>query len=296
MKKMLTVVFTIYLATTLWPIAADAAILYGLAGSEENVGDVGMLYRIDTVAQTVTAVGNDPARDSSGPEIQLNPTGTAIYMSQANDDMFLINPATGLNTGSLSLSGFPDSTNTVTAMEFVENTLYGSFHQSGPESNDGILGTINTSTGAITEIGAMTGMNRPTGGLSYVNGVMYAVSSTDNNDSRLFTVNLVNGAATLIGNLTLNSVQQQSASALTYADGKLYTVLYGQSTNLFSINPATGELTVEFDTGVSLNSLTTALNSSSASIPTLSEWGMVLMIILIGGVSLYVFRKNAMAA
>lgn len=236
----------------------NASMLYG-HGVDFTTGS---LYRIDTVAQTVTLVGADIAREYGGPDLQMDPTGTMIYMSQPgyeSPNMFLIDPTTGLNTGTLGLSGFPSGTDTATALEFVGSTLYGSFHEAGPESLDGILGTIDTTTGAITTIGAMTGMNRPTGGLAFVGGTMYAVSSTDNNDSRLFTVSLATGAASLVGNLTLSGVQQEAATALAFADGKMYTLLTDfTDTNLYSINLGTGALTLEFDLGVELNSLTTA--------------------------------------
>jgi len=232
---------------------AQATALYG------HGSDGGGLYSIDTASQTVTLVGEDPV-PRYGPEIQLDPMGTEIFMSQSQDaDMFRIDPATGLNTGALTLSGFPTDTNTATALEFVGSTLYGSFHESGPERDPGVLGTINTTTGAITTIGTMTGMNRPTGGLSWVGGTMYGVTSTDNGDSRLFTIDLGNGNATVVGNLTLGGVQQEAATALDYVDGVMYTLLTdNEDTNLYSVNLSTGELTLEFDMGVLMNSLTSA--------------------------------------
>ena len=188
-------------------------------------------------------------------------------------DLTLIDPITGLTTGSLGLSSFPAGTDTATALEFVGSTFYGSFHNAGPESGDGILGTINTITGAITTIGPMTGMNRPTGGLQFLGGTMYAVSSTDNNDSRLFTVDLNSGAAALVANLTLNAVQQEAVSALAYTDGKMYTVISRTfDTNLYSIDLGTGAMTVEFDLGTSFNSLTADV------IPELSAYALILAV------------------
>ncbi len=264
----LTVTCVVGLIMALAPVGAGASLLYG-HGSDYDVlsGSDSSLYRIDTVTQTVTLVGSN-IEERVGPETQFNPSGSISYMSQAGWDgsnIFLIDPTSGLTTSTLNLSGFPavgqgspDITDTATALEFVGSTLYGSFHQNGPESRDGILGTINTTTGAITTIGQMTGMNRPTGGLSFVNGTMYAVSATDNKDSRLFTVDLTTGAATLINNLTLNGVQQEAATALAFSDGTMYTLLTNwQDTNLYSINLQTGALTLEFDLGIKMNSLTT---------------------------------------
>ena len=187
--------------------------------------------------------------------------------------MTLIDPITGLTTGSLDLNLFPGGTDAITALEFAGSTLYGSFHDAGPESGDGILGTINTITGAISTIGPMTGMNRPTGGLQFLGGTMYAVSSTDNNDSRLFTVDLNSGAAALVANLTLNAVQQEAVSALAYTDDKMYTVISRPfDTNLYSIDLDTGAMTVEFDLGTSFNSLTADV------IPESSAYALILAV------------------
>lgn len=250
-------------------IVLSAVIMCGTAESANLFGHGyygdDSLYMIDPVAQTVTLVGV-AAEERYGPDIQFDPSANTIYMSQTAweegeedtvvGNLLLIDPSTGLNVDSLALSGFPESAHTPTALEFVGSTLYGSFHESGPESGDGILATINTSTGSIIEIGAMTGMNRPAGGLSYVGGIMYTVSATDNNDSALFSINLGTGAATLIGNLTLDGMQKEAATALAYTNGKMYTVLNDESTFLYSIDLGTGVLTEEFDMGVDMNSLT----------------------------------------
>ena len=140
-------------------------------------------------------------------------------------------------------------------METVGATLYASFHRGGEPGRSGILGIINTTTGAVTPTGEMTGSSRPTGGMHFVGGTMYAVSSTGNIDGQLLTVDLNTGAQTLVGNLTLGGVPQQGATALAYADGKMYTV-FNQDSNLYSIDLATSALTSEFDLGVELNSLT----------------------------------------
>lgn len=277
MKKIICFFFSCAWAFLPLTSQGHAATLYGHSPWFSGGG----LYKIDTAAQTVTLLSADPAREDSGPDIQMSPDNSTIYMSRAlwwddtiDESMFLIDPATGLNTGTLSLSGFPryiDSggspaiAGVPTALEFVGETLYASFHESGPEDYNGILGTIDLNTGAITAIGEMTGMHRPTGGLAYVAGTMYAVSATDNNDSRLFTVNLSTGAATLVGNLTLGGVQQETATALAYADGTMYTVLAdSQDTNLYSVDLGTGALTLEFDLGVRMNSLTAGSDTRPA--------------------------------
>jgi hypothetical protein len=276
MKKINYFFILFVLINLLLTSQAHAAILYGHDNMDLFGGE---LYQIDTVAQTVTLVGADAARQNSGPDIQLSPDNSTIYMSRAgwlddaNDEsLFLIDPATGLHAGTLSLSDFPNTTgyntDTPTALEFVGSTLYASFHKGGPERYDGILGAIDLNTGEIATIGEMSGMNRPTGGLEYVAGTMYAVSSTNNKDSRLFTINLSTGTATLVGKLTLDGVQKEAATALAYANGTMYTVLTNfRDTNLYSVDLSTGALTLEFDLGVQMNSLT----SRSGTPPTILD-------------------------
>jgi hypothetical protein len=108
-------------------------------------------------------------------------------------------------------------------------------------------------------------------------------------------VNLTTGAATLVANITLSGVQQESATALAYANSTMYTVLNGDS-NLYSINLSTGALTVEFDMGVNLNSLTAVITAppapQAATIPTMTEWGMIIFMVLAGFGSLYYLRRK----
>jgi TolA-binding protein len=289
MKKINHFFFLCILAALLVTSQAHAAILYGhdnINWENEFCSMCGRLYQIDTVAQTVTIVGDDVAREYSGPDIQISPDNSTMYMSQAgwqnyykdiHPPLFLIDPATGENIGELTLSCFenlgltyynPDKAPSPTALEFVGGTLYASFYEAstGHLPHAGILGTIDLCTGIITKIGEMTGMNRPTGGLAYVARIMYAVSSTDNGDSSLFTVDLETGAATLVGNLTLGGVQQEAATALAYADGTMYTVLSykADDTHLYSVDLSNGKLTEVFDLSghdlgvVRMNSLTSS--------------------------------------
>ena len=139
---------------------AQAGILYGHGNWDKT------LYRIDTDTQTITVVGVGLVQ-RSGPEIEWDPTGDVVYMSDhyAGSGLTQIDATTGLSSSSVSWSGLPGDTNTATALGFVGSTLYGSFHRQGPEQYPGYLGTIDTATGSVTTIGEMTVMNRPAGGL-----------------------------------------------------------------------------------------------------------------------------------
>lgn len=271
---------------------AAAGILYGHGSFDDT------LYRIDTTAQTVTAVGTSPA-ERYGPEIQMTPDGTNIYMFRQTfaqtSPLLSVDPSNGQTTASLTLSGYPQVptqsafTDTLTALEYANGTLYGSAHQAGPEIIPGVLVSVDTGTGALTEIGAMTGMNRPTGGMDYFNGTMYAISSTNNNDSSLFTVDLGTGAASLIAALTIGGNQAQSVTGLASVDGIMYGIVnFETGQNLYAIDLATGVMTAQFSLGVDMNSLTA---QGTASVP---EPGMAAVLGL-GVLGLGALRRRRVA-
>ncbi len=248
-------------AATLAGPPASAVTLFGHGDFD------GVLYSIDTDTMVVTGL-NAPntERDCCGPEIQISPNGSTIYWSTTDFDDFpqslvSIDPVTGLTTDSLMLSGHPldeigNLTDTLTALEFVGNTLYGSAHDAGPETRPGVLVTVDLATGAMTEIGHMTGMNRPTGGMAWTGQTMYAVTATNNNDSSLFTIDLATGEATLVTPLTIGGAATDTVTGLAYVDGVMYAVTNRGTNDLYSIDLATGEMTALFNMGLSVNSLT----------------------------------------
>ena len=135
------------------------------------------LYTIDTMTLTTTAVGT--SSDFYGPEIELNPSGTTIFASQAGWDgnlLYSIDPLSGLDTGSQALAGFPFDHDTLTAMEFVGTTMYAASTDAGPEADSAIV-TVDTGTGALTLIGD-TLLDPPLGGLAYdvATSTMYGVN------------------------------------------------------------------------------------------------------------------------
>ena len=287
--------FTAILLTVCFYQTATAAILYGHAHAYADAADYGRLYRIDTLSQTVTPLGVDTDR-TYAPEIQMDPSEDRIYVSTVGatwnvfpnaGSLFIADPATGNTMDTLALTSYPDGTDTATALEFVGGVLYGSFHESGPESDDGILGTINLATGEITAIGAMTPMDKPAGGMHYHDGTMYAVGATDSDNCFLFTINLATGAATEVAEVTLNGQLVQSLTALAYGDDKMYTFI-SRGTNLYSLDLETGVLTLEFDTGVYLASLTSGPLVQSAAVPATST---IAIIVLAGLVLLLVRRR-----
>ena len=238
---------------------AAAVTLYGLFPSSTSD-----LYTIDTASMTADRVGSDSRRPRS-PEIELDPSGTTLYVSPRGDfgpNLYAVNPNTGLNTGTISLT-FPSGPyDTITAMEFVGSTLYAGITEAGPAVNSA-LATVNIATGGITLIGD-TGLDPPLGGLAYDVGTstMFGVTSTGV-ISQLVTIDLTTGVGTPVGDVTLGGTGLDVISGLEFGtDGVLYAVqARSPSTislyrHLLRIDPATGAATDLGDMGVYVNSIT----------------------------------------
>src|SRR5262245_39407490 len=92
---------------------------------------------------------------------------------------------------------------------------------------NGVLGTVDVATGAVTVIGPM-GQTMTDTAFDPA-GNLYGITF-----NQLFSINKTTGAASLIGNLGISD-----ANALVFAsNGTLYTAGFG-STNLYSVNKVT---------------------------------------------------------
>jgi hypothetical protein len=240
------------------PIPIPEILFYGQSSR-------GTLYVIDPVAETAFELRSSSV---SGSEIQLTPDGSAVLFAERRGPLHSLNPVTGLSTSSLTLVGMPVDTDTLTALEFVGPTLYGAAHLAGSREQvgPGILVTIDSVTGNVTEIGPMTGMIRPTGGMAFHNGVMYAISATEYSDGKLFSVDLASGVATLIAPLTIDEAPTDNVSGLTMWNGTAYAAHCPACSGepLYTLDLVSGEMTPAFDLGVSMNALTAVPEPTSA--------------------------------
>ena len=236
-----------------WLSAIEAAVLFG----HDNNND---LFRVDTTTQSLTSVSTGIV----GPDIEMTADQTNVYFAYY-DQMYIVDSTTGLSTGPVNLTNFPPATDSVTALERVNNTLYAAVSQSNVKDQPGVFGIVDPVSGLITSLGTMAGMGAPTGGLHYVRGKMYAISSANAVDASLFSIDFATGEASLIAPVTLSGTPVRNATGLTYADGKMFLVKQSD-TNLYSIDLDTGVLTLEFDLGVQLISLTTVREANSNQI------------------------------
>lgn len=239
------------------------------------------LFGIDPSGGTAAFIGALP---ESMTECEYDTVNGRFY-AQASDGSFTlyrIDPATGASLGSVSTGA------ALNGMEFVGNTLYAAAIACSNCPSD--LVTVNPATGALTTIGA-TGLG-PITGLAYnsATGTMYGVTG-GGAPASLVTVNLSTGAATIVGPTGLTRIGSIAFSG----NGILYGGLTGSASAspnfLVSINTATGAATPLFDTGFSITGL--ALYSPpSLSVPTISEWGMILFMVCAGLGSLYYLKRQ----
>lgn len=281
------ILLSIMTTTLCMPLSAAADILLGA-----NNG-TGQLVQIDTVTSTTSNLG---ALSAVGPDLELSPDGTTLVGVTTAGVVNRFNAADGSDIGSIAIAFSPGALaavnpDTATALEYVGAVLYAAFDQSGPETLPGYFGTLDPVTGATTDIGLLAGMNAPTGGLAYDGAIMYAVSSANSVNSELYTINLATGAATLIAPITLGGNPVEAMTALTIEGGVAYTksndTTGGTSTTaLYRLDLTTGALTLVFDMGVSVVSLTSAgavLPPTAAQpVPSLSLWALFSLIGLMG--------------
>jgi hypothetical protein len=164
-----------------------------------------------------------------------------FYASNSDNrsELLKIDPFTGTTT-TISLTNPLAGDRVLTSLEFVGSTLYGGLAHFGNPAGPSDLVTIDITTGAMTNIGAM-GIGSPTGGLTYNRGQMYTVNSGAGGAATLYTVDLLTGAATSVGDVQVGG----TGIALTGLEFSLRGTLYGLGRGahdnvLFSIDPTTG--------------------------------------------------------
>ena len=172
------------------------------------------------------------------------------------DRLVRIDSVTGAELGSVT-----HASGALNGLEFVGSTLYGTFIDSLGGVSPSDLVTVDTTTGALTTLGA-TGFG-PISGLAWdeINGVMYGISA-GSDPSQLLTLDLATGAATAVGATGLDRI----GSIEFGPDGNLYGGLTASATSngqfLVRINTATGAATPIGDSGVNISGLTACARRS----------------------------------
>lgn len=149
--------------------------------------------------------------------------------------------------------------------------------------------------GSIQTIGAGTGLS--VAGLAYddTNGILYAATS----DSFLYTISTTDGTPTLIGP---TGVPESLLIGLEYDEcSQVLYLNHGALGQLYTVNVSTGAATLVGSNGVEATIDGLAWKGSCEppppppapeQIPTLSEWGLIIMAALIGIAGILTFGKR----
>ncbi|MDY7093883.1 MAG: IPTL-CTERM sorting domain-containing protein [Acidobacteriota bacterium] len=254
---------------------------------------------------------------SIGPvtEIEFRSDGVLFGATGGGSSSIItIDPDTGVET-LVGVHAF----GAVNGLEFVGNTLYGAFFESGGMGQEGNpnaqLVTVDQATGVLTVIGDITDIN-PVRGLAYdsITGTMYGVGSELTRPTEgitgdlLFTIDLATGTPTPIGN-----TGAEITGGIEFGpDGTLYGgiafgggdaaapegILFNDG-DLVTLDPATGAATLVGSTGVNpLSGLSFVPGGiigpgpNVIEVPTLSEVGLMLMMGLLLAAGLVVLRRG----
>ena len=215
-----------------------------------NADGGGRIYEIDTVAQTVTLIGDTGLDRLAG--VDFDNGGTLFGVSGGSGgpaNLVTINPNTGAIVNNLGvIAGIQG----VTSLAFdAAGTLYAS----GWDGSLGRLLTLDPVTGNIlTNIATSGSGNDLVVGLDFDSGgtLFGSRGNADGHTEDLVTINTANGVQTSIGAAT------NVISDITFAlDGTLFG---GSSSigngDLFTIDPLTGAKTFLFNSGINISGLT----------------------------------------
>ena len=245
------------------------------------------LFTINTATNTATLIGNMAGQLAT--EIEYDTVNDLLYGEEINGfpNLHTIDPATAASTGTVT-----HANGSLTGLEFVGGTLYGTFIAGSGAPSDLVI--VDTNTGNFTVVGP-TGQG-PISGLAYdtVSRIMYGVTA-GGGPANLLRINLLTGAATVIGATGMDRI-----GSIEFGP---QGVLYGGTTDIASVSPSslvridvnTGNAQAIFNTGFSITGLAAIRLQDEACIPkpvpALSRWGLALSVLLLLG--LVTFRRRS---
>lgn len=260
---------------------ASQAAMLGVTNNAELISidiSTGVATFIGTLPEGMTEAVYDAANDR--------------FYAQGSDGSFTlyqIDPATGSQISSVSTSG------AYTGLEFVGGVLFATMITSGGGNSD--LVTVDPVTGTATVIGP-TGYQGITGlAFDTSTSTMYGtLGGGDPNSGALITIDLSTGAATIIGPTGPDKV----GSIEFGSDGSLYGGVTSTSSlwpqAFVSIDYTGGGVAnpVNVNTGYSITGLANTVvvpPTSTVAIPTLAEWMLITLIILLGFMAIVALRR-----
>jgi hypothetical protein len=244
---------------------AKALVMYG---SDQ----LGNLYSVNLATGAGTLIGNSGAPTAT--EIEFDNQSGTLYSEETDGGpgLHTHNPATGASTGSV-IHPF----GALNGLEAVSGTLYGTFITgSGAPSS---LVTVNTVTGALTNVGAGTGFG-PVSGLAYdaANATMFGVTA-GGAPANLITINLLTGVGAIVAPIldSASGAAMDHIGSIEFGPGGILYAGTAANANvapnsLFTLNTATGAASLVGPTGFSVTGLT--LEASVPEPATLALLGL----------------------
>ena len=188
-------------------LAGDGETLY--YSSEASGGGLVRGFNPETGVQTSQSDLASGADDISSSLAIYN--GLGYIFDHVDNDFYTFNLTTGVDA---RLNG-TDFTGVIDGLAVLNNTIY-AIDRSSSTSGTNRISTVNPTTGAVSLLGAISGLPPGTRGrsLAVVGGILYAVYST-----KLFTLNPTTRVATEIGDI---SPANQEFTGIAEVGGVLY--------------------------------------------------------------------------
>lgn len=275
-------------AVTITSLGAYAQqVLYGANGAGGNPATV--LVTINTatgVATTVGPIGFAVTGMAQSPITGVMYGSTGGLSPVAPNNIIRIDTTTGVGT-LIGPTGFGSP---VADIAFrADGTLFG-----WTESTDELV-TINLATGAATVVGPSgTGTSGTGFGIS-PGGVLYLTGHGATGD--IGTVNAATGLYTA-GPAMVGSPNNGQMPALAFnSAGVLFASDFagggaGGASNLVTVNPATGAITNIGVTISGLDALAFGAPATPRDVPTMSEWSLIAMLLLLLGSGIWFVRRR----
>ncbi|HLX21992.1 MAG TPA: IPTL-CTERM sorting domain-containing protein [Usitatibacter sp.] len=255
-------------------LPSAAQILYGATGGLNGGVATGNLYILDQTTGAASVVG----------PIGYSVTGMAfqngiMYGATTNNAacsscLIRINLYTGAGTviGPLGL--------TISELEFGPGGKLFGWSESSDE-----FASINLTTGAATTIPG-SGISTYGDGLAFLAGTMYVMPQGAN--STYYSVNTTTGAVTPLGTLTGNPLPAGAAvnaAAVQPGTSAVFASVndFGAASNLVTVNLFNGVIT---NVGTTVTGLDALSFGPAAGIPTLSQWSLLGLMLLVGFVGM----------
>src|SRR5579862_4485707 len=255
-------------------LPSAAQILYGATGGLNGGVATGNLYILDQTTGAASVVG----------PIGYSVTGMAfqngiMYGATTNNAacsscLIRINLYTGAGTviGPLGL--------TISELEFGPGGKLFGWSESSDE-----FASINLTTGAATTIPG-SGISTYGDGLAFLAGTMYVMPQGANRT--YYSVNTPTGAVTPLGTLTGNpwpAGAAVNAAAVQPGTSAVFASVndFGAASNLVTVNLFNGVIT---NVGTTVTGLDALSFGPAAGIPTLSQWSLLGLMLLVGFVGM----------